>query len=61
MSKLLQPKEEAKRMIELFRDLADAVVDQIVVALNIPKYSGDPENFPKGWEDGLYWHFVYII
>ena len=33
-------------------------VDEIMKALNIPQWDGDPEHSPKDLGDGLYWQEV---
>ena len=55
-----QPKEkaEAQRLKSKFGNLAPDVVDEIIEALNIPEWDGDPENSPKDLGDGLYWQAV---
>lgn len=74
MNDMITPKEKALELIERFKkydydwiamgnnhcviQYALITVDEILFALNIPTWNGDPENEPKDLGDGLYWTAV---
>lgn len=65
-----QPKEIAEKLInDMYAEMkwfsrgcakncAIICCDEIIKALNIPEWDGDPENSPKYLGDGLYWQAV---
>lgn len=70
----MTPKEKALELIERFKEYdydwralgndfcikqyALITVDEILLALNIPSWNGNPDDSPQNLGDGLYWSEV---